>query len=188
MDYDVIEGRKEGDVRYGTAEQIRRLRRKLGENGSNTVEPEMDTAAAIDMVREKLFIVPEPGVRGDLVLGRHTWKEYIRGLHEGWLGPLDEPPSLPESLPLSQIEPSPIHPPTEARTDSPAATTENPLTTPAPEKPPEEETKEEEKKKPYPPPSYLPRRKQALPAWLLLLHPLRLSLRSRSGSHASSRD
>ena len=42
MDYEVIEGRKEGDVRYGTAEQIRRLRRKKGEKGNSDTEPEMD--------------------------------------------------------------------------------------------------------------------------------------------------
>ena len=150
MDYEVIEGRKEGDVRFGTAESIRRLRRKRGEKG--TTEPEMDTAMAIDQMREASLTLPEPGVKGDLVLGRHTWKEYVRGLHEGWLGPLDEPP---EPIP----EPSPIHPPTEARTENPEATT-------SPEaaqkdladqdKPPEEQKKEEQKKKPYPPPAFLP--------------------------------
>ncbi|KAK5947073.1 mitochondrial import inner membrane translocase subunit tim54 [Knufia obscura] len=153
MDYEVIEGRKEGDVRYGTAEQIRRLRRKKGEQA--TTEQEMDTAMAIDLMRERMMVEPEPGVKGDLVLGRHTWKEYIRGIHEGWLGPLDEPA---EPEPIS--EPSPIHPPTEPRTENPEATT-------APEaaeknladqeKPPEEKKEEEkeEKKKTYPPPAYL---------------------------------
>ncbi|OCT51850.1 Mitochondrial import inner membrane translocase subunit tim54 [Cladophialophora carrionii] len=152
MDYDVIEGRKEGDVRYGTAEQIRRLRRKRGEKGADAIEPEMDAEAAIDMVREKMHILPESGVRGDLVLGRHTWKEYIRGLHEGWLGPITEP-----APPLSEVEASPIHPPTKARTDDPSPTTEtSDIAQPESEKTPEEETKAEEKKKPYPPPSYLP--------------------------------
>lgn len=144
MDYDVVEGRKEGDVRYGTAEQIRRLRRKRGEQGPTPVEEEPDTETAVDMVREKMQVVPEPGVKGDLVLGRHTWKEYIRGVHEGWLGPVQEP-IPPQEL---ESEPSPIHPPTEARTDDPAATTENQ----EPEKKAEEE---KEKKKPSPPPAYL---------------------------------
>ena len=153
MDYEVIEGRKEGDVRYGTAEQIRRLRRKKGEH-ANT-EQEMDTAMAIDLLRERIMVEPEPGVRGDLVLGRHTWKEYIRGIHEGWLGPLDEPPE-------PALEPSPIHPPTESRTENPEATTspeaaENNLADQdkPPEEKKEEEKKEGEKKKTYPPPSYL---------------------------------
>jgi len=141
MDYDVIEGRKEGDVRYGTAEQIRRLRRKKGETSASEKEP--DVEQAIDMIRDKMHIQPEPGLRGDLVIGRHTWKEYIRGIHEGWLGPVDAPPPEPE--------PSPIHPPTEARTDDPSATTPPP---PAEDKKAEEEKKE--KKPPYPPPAYLP--------------------------------
>lgn len=159
MDYEVIEGRKEGDVRYGTAEQIRRLRRKQGERGPSGQEPEMDAIMAVDMVREKLGVRPYDGVRGDLVLGRHTWKEYIRGIHEGWLGPLEEP-----SEPVQQ-ESSPIHPPTELRTDDPAVTT-NPETAQSnldaqqaplpPEKKEEEKEKEKETKKIYPPATYLP--------------------------------
>lgn len=148
MDYEVIEGRKEGDVRYGTAEQIRRLRRKKGEQGET--EQEMDTAMAIDLMRERMMVEPEPGVKGDLVLGRHTWKEYIRGIHEGWLGPIDEPPA-------PVIEPSPIHPPTEPRTENPEATTspEAAEKNLADQEKPPEEKKEEEKKKIYPPPAYL---------------------------------
>ena len=163
MDYDVIEGRKEGDVRYGTAEQIRRIRRKNGEKDASVSEPEMDTEGAVDMVREKLFITSESGVRGDLVLGRHTWKEYMRGLHEGWLGPVDEPPPPSEPILLPEINSTPTLPPTGARTESPAATTEvSSPTSPEPEeKAPEEVPKEEEKKKPYPPPSYLPINKYA---------------------------
>lgn len=150
MDYDVIEGRKEGDVRYGTAEQIRRLRRKKGESGSITNEEDIDVVTQIELMRESRGIYPEPGRRGDLVLGRHTWKEYVRGVHEGWLGPLDEP--VVEE-PIS--EPSPIHPPTEARTDDPAATL--PSADDNKEEKKEEEKKPEEpaKKKPSPPPSYL---------------------------------
>jgi import inner membrane translocase subunit TIM54 len=46
----------------------------------------------------------EPGPKGDLVIGRHTWKEYVRGLHEGWLGPLDAPPPPPEELAIDAPE------------------------------------------------------------------------------------
>ena len=108
MDYDVIEGRREGEVRYGTAEQIRRFRRKRGEKGSQDVtEPNLDQNLAD--LREKMGIKPEPGVRGDLVIGRQTWKEYLRGLHEGWLGPLDEP--APPPAPETTAAVSSIHPP-----------------------------------------------------------------------------
>lgn len=93
LDYTVIEGRREGDVRAGTAENIRKLRRKAGEPSSTVEEPSVE--AVVTAVREQIGITDEPGPKGDLVIGRHTWKEYIRGLHEGWLGPLDAPP-IPE--------------------------------------------------------------------------------------------
>lgn len=153
MDYEVIEGRKEGDVRYGTAEHIRRLRRRKGEKSET--EPEMDTAMAIDLMRERMQLQPEAGVKGDLILGRHTWKEYIRGIHEGWLGPLDEPPE-------PMAEPSPIHLATESRTDDPESTLplesseQNTINQEKSEDKKDDEKKEDEKKKkPYPPPAYL---------------------------------
>ncbi|KAJ5665992.1 Mitochondrial import inner membrane translocase subunit Tim54 [Penicillium maclennaniae] len=95
LDYTVVEGRREGDVRAGTAESIRKLRRKAGEPSSVVTEPTVESAV-LD-ARERMGIQDEPGPKGDLVIGRHTWKEYVRGLHEGWLGPLD-PPSPPVDL------------------------------------------------------------------------------------------
>ncbi|KAF7184024.1 hypothetical protein CNMCM7691_004514 [Aspergillus felis] len=92
LDYTVIEGRREGDVRAILAEQIRKHRRKAGEPSS--VVEEVGNEDIIADARQKIGVVEEPGPKGDLVIGRHTWKEYIRGLHEGWLGPLD-PPSPP---------------------------------------------------------------------------------------------
>lgn len=91
VDYEVIEGRREGEVRAKTAERIRTWRRRAGEPSTTTVEPTTDDIVA--MSRSTLGIQQEPGVGGDLVIGRNTWKEYLRGIHEGWLGPLDEPPA-----------------------------------------------------------------------------------------------
>lgn len=149
MDYDVIEGRKEGDVRYGTAEQIRRLRRKKGEKGeAANEEEEMDPETLVEKAREQLKIRPEPGIRGDLVIGRHTWKEYIRGLHEGWLGPLDQPKPPPQDL--TPAEPIPPPPPSDDASPSSTAHTQS-------EKPAEaQKPQEQEKKPPFPPPAYIP--------------------------------
>ena len=150
MDYDVIEGRKEGDVRYGTAEQIRRLRRKSGE--ANSKSEVVDSVKVLEDMRERMQITLEPATGGDLVLGRHTWKEYVRGLHEGWLGPIDESPE-PVAAPSPDLpvisDASPIHNIGEPNSDQ-----TKPETDTEPEKAPEEEPAEE-KKKPYPPPSYL---------------------------------
>ncbi|GIK03176.1 mitochondrial import inner membrane translocase subunit tim54 [Aspergillus viridinutans] len=100
LDYTVIEGRREGDVRATLAERIRKHRRKAGEPSS--VVEEIGNEDIIADARQKIGVVEEPGPKGDLVIGRHTWKEYIRGLHEGWLGPLDppSPPAAPVEEPL----------------------------------------------------------------------------------------
>jgi import inner membrane translocase subunit TIM54 len=165
MDYDVIEGRREGEVRYGTAEQIRKLRRKRGEQGLNPVEEEPDVAQAIDMIREKMQVLPEPMLAGDLVLGRHTWKEYIRGVHEGWLGPLDEPPPpVPEPSPVPvpvevSMQPSAVgeevHAAVAAVAETGEAVGSGETAATEPEKTPEEIKAEEKPKKPKTPPAYI---------------------------------
>ena len=148
MDWDVVEGRKEGEVRAGLAEKIRKLRKQNGE----TSQVEAGEESQEDLYREmrkKAGISDWDGVQGDLVLGRHTWKEYIRGLHEGWLGPLDEyqPPepgnkdpqpvaahstesSLPE-IPISETSPSEL-PSSSPQTDT---TTPEPPSEKSAEKP-----------------------------------------------------
>lgn len=89
MDWDVVEGRKEGEVRAGLAEKIRKLRKRNGET-SQAKPGEESQEDLYQEMRKRAGITDWDGVQGDLVLGRHTWKEYIRGLHEGWLGPLEE--------------------------------------------------------------------------------------------------
>jgi import inner membrane translocase subunit TIM54 len=86
MDWDVVEGRKEGDVRFKTAEKTRKRRRAGGEGDALSEE---DRAA--EVTKQRFGTDDAAGVAGDLVIGRHTWKEYIRGLHEGWLGPANAP-------------------------------------------------------------------------------------------------
>ncbi|KAK0268348.1 mitochondrial import inner membrane translocase subunit tim54 [Friedmanniomyces endolithicus] len=94
MDWDVVEGRKEGDVRHKTAERVRRKRRRRGE-GEALEEEELQKEYAMELMRERNGTGEYPGVSGDLVVGRHTWKEYVRGVHEGWLGPVDQPTVVP---------------------------------------------------------------------------------------------
>lgn len=90
LDWEFVQGRQQGDVRAAVAEKIRRARRAHERPG----EPLPSTAdAAVEEVRKKMALPEYEGVKGDLVFGLHTWKEYVRGLHEGWLGPLDPPPS-----------------------------------------------------------------------------------------------
>lgn len=113
LDWEVIEGRKEGEVRAGLAEKIRKLRKRNGEKSLvELTEEDQEKETKDDLyheMRKTTGIHEWNGIQGDLVLGRNTWKEYIRGLHEGWLGPLDLPRS-PESVnavPEPLLEPTP---------------------------------------------------------------------------------
>ncbi|KUJ07928.1 uncharacterized protein LY89DRAFT_725274 [Mollisia scopiformis] len=87
LDWEFIQGRKEGDVRAEIAEKIRNSRLPPDQRREEDVITETRRSSGI----------PEfDGIRGDIVIGRHTWKEYVRGVHEGWLGPLTEPSSVGE--------------------------------------------------------------------------------------------
>lgn len=94
LDWEFRQGRQQGDIRAVVAEEVRKKRRRAEGEGEETVE-EHDLATTeehIEQWRRQHGIVEYEGVRGDVVIGRHTWKEYLRGLHEGWLGPLRAPP------------------------------------------------------------------------------------------------
>jgi import inner membrane translocase subunit TIM54 len=144
LDWEFIQGRKEGDVRAELAEKIRNSR----------IPPEQRTEeSVVDEVRRRSGIKEFDGVGGDIVIGRHTWKEYVRGLHEGWLGPLTEPPKPSEEKSTEEINtpekqaPSPTeispgiasHSRTEEDGNSPSDQT--PLPTESEPKPEEKPTK-----------------------------------------------
>ena len=137
MDWEFVQGRQQGDVRAAMAEKIRRSRKEV-ERPEEDVLPTNDKA--ILESRKRSGIPEYGGVKGDLVVGRHTWKEYLRGLHEGWLGPLD-PPVLPEP----PKAPEPETTPQEGSADG-TKTEENK------EDKKEEKKEEEEEKKPERPP------------------------------------
>ncbi|KAL2803045.1 mitochondrial import inner membrane translocase subunit Tim54 [Aspergillus granulosus] len=133
LDYNVIEGRREGDVRAAFAELIRRERRRAGE--PSTVVEESTTEEVVYQSRKRSGVRDEPGPKGDLVIGRHTWKEYIRGLHEGWLGPIDPPQAPVDEPAMNEVPEAPAQEAAEA-----------PFASEQAEEKKEEEKKEEEKK------------------------------------------
>ncbi len=77
------------------------MRAELAEKIRNSrLPPELRMEEDVVMdTRRKNDIKEFDGPRGDIVIGRHTWKEYVRGMHEGWLGPLTEPPKPVEEQP-----------------------------------------------------------------------------------------
>ena len=142
LDWDVVEGRKEGDICGSTAERIRKKRRKA--EGALLPEEEEDI---VEATRQQFNIRESDQPGGDLVLGRHTWKEYVRGLHEGWLGP-SVPPPEPTPDPITAPESIPDTPAPDTSDDaSPQATPDEP--------PQKEEEPSKPKKKPWPPEPYI---------------------------------
>ncbi|ROV99455.1 hypothetical protein VMCG_06329 [Cytospora schulzeri] len=99
LDWEFVQGRQQGDIRAAVAEKVRRRRRtqekdSVGGGGPDffAVEAQLPTEEdRLEAFRRAHGIPEYDGVRGDVVIGRHAWKEYIRGLHEGWLGPLKAP-------------------------------------------------------------------------------------------------
>ena len=146
LDWEVIEGRKEGEVQAGLAEKIRKLRKRNGEEPSQEPTEESEEKENLDdllyEVRQRSGVTEWNGVQGDLVLGRHTWKEYIRGLHEGWLSPLDPPrpgesPEVePQPLPTPSETPPADSPPTETPSSELASDSSPQTEPPAPDPPP----------------------------------------------------
>ena len=157
MDWDVVEGRKEGDVRHKTAEKVRKRRRKGGEG---ELGDEFAGEMMVEEQRKKNGTQDWQGVSGDIVIGRNTWKEYIRGLHEGWLGPVEAPKQQEAEQQQSPEQPSigefaaknatNIFPRDKQAADSAQSSESSPA-----EETPSEEKKEEEKPKPRQPPPYI---------------------------------
>lgn len=76
VDYDVVEARRMGELRFLVAEAVRAQRRG-------------DPDGPIEEVRKRVGIERVGGAGGVVVVGRHAWKEYLAGVQEGWLGPLE---------------------------------------------------------------------------------------------------
>ncbi|KAL8794496.1 MAG: hypothetical protein Q9195_002969 [Heterodermia aff. obscurata] len=157
LDWEVLEGRREGEVRAGLASKIRRIRRRNGEHFADQgVEESVEDR--LEDFRRSAQVKSWDGVQGDLILGRHTWKEYVRGIHEGWLGPLDSPtvpePSLPD--PTALLE-QPLAPGESLADLTPDEASQDPNSTESDALPqPEPPAQEPEKPPDKPPPKISP--------------------------------
>ncbi|CAK7235527.1 mitochondrial import inner membrane translocase subunit tim54 [Sporothrix curviconia] len=154
LDWEFVVGRRQGDVRAVVAERVRRTRRESeseGGSGSSSSTGGEDEAAVdipteadvVEELRRRNGIPKYTGIRGDIVVGRHTWKEYVRGLHEGWLGPL-KAPAAKKTGTVDAAASSPAATTTSTDSTSPASS-ETPATLGAPAPEPEEKEKEEPK-------------------------------------------
>ncbi|KAK9240145.1 mitochondrial import inner membrane translocase subunit Tim54 [Lipomyces kononenkoae] len=78
IDWELVEAKRQGEIRHHVAEQIRKERR-----GDADSRDELMRA-----VTDGLSYDTEGGV---ICVGRGAYKEYLHGLNEGWLGPLEMP-------------------------------------------------------------------------------------------------
>ncbi|RKF57453.1 Mitochondrial import inner membrane translocase subunit tim54 [Erysiphe neolycopersici] len=86
LDWEFIQGRKEGEIREKVSDRIKNSRLSIEERA------EKDCIAQFRL-RNNVKDCRDPG--GDIIIGRHTWKEYIQGIHEGWLAAPRKPSDLP---------------------------------------------------------------------------------------------
>lgn len=86
IDYTVKSAKRQGEIRSTVAEEIRNIRRaELGLPLSyKDDKDELDR-----FIESKIKKSDVPG--GVICVGRGAYKEYMNGLHEGWLGPLEAP-------------------------------------------------------------------------------------------------
>ncbi|KAK7430784.1 mitochondrial import inner membrane translocase subunit tim54 [Neonectria magnoliae] len=144
LDWEFVQGRQQGDVRAAVAEKIRRSRREQERPGEDVVKTEENS---IDDLRKKMGVPEYEGVNGDVIFGLHAWKEYVRGLHEGWLGPLDAP-----AQPEPEMKPAPVEAaPAVEQTDSNKIESDD---KPEGDKPEEEKKEEKKPERPPQPPPY----------------------------------
>ena len=80
IDFELLEGKMQGDIRHTVAQAIRDKRRGID--------------GMTELTRLAMDKLDYDQTGGDIVIGRHTFKEYVRGIHEGVLGPLEEPESV----------------------------------------------------------------------------------------------
>lgn len=83
VDHEIIDEKQQGHIRTAVAQEIREKRR-----GNTPEEDEIDARIMAGIHRD------DRG--GALLIGRGAYKEWMSGLQEGWLGPLEEPESVKE--------------------------------------------------------------------------------------------
>lgn len=96
VDYEVKTENRQGEIRYAVAEEIRNKRRKAQGLPTSESDPETRKDALDKQIEQNLARDHTGGV---IIVGRGAYKEFMNGVQEGWLGPLDDPnPKEPEAV------------------------------------------------------------------------------------------
>lgn len=124
VDYEVKTENRQGEIRNMVAEEIRNKRRSSQGLPTSDVDPE-NRKDALDRQIEQNLNRDQTG--GVIIVGRGAYKEFMNGVQEGWLGPLDDPnPKAPEVVekPLEPVADKPVETLAEALPESTTESTE----------------------------------------------------------------
>ncbi|KAI8989726.1 mitochondrial import inner membrane translocase subunit Tim54 [Trametes punicea] len=83
IDYDMVKGRRHGDIARYVADKIRKERRIMAGLDQPSVGPMALPGASLEEKRQREL---DGGI---ILVGRHTFKEYMAGLKRGWTERLD---------------------------------------------------------------------------------------------------
>lgn len=95
VDYEVKSETRQGEIRHMVAEQIRKTRREaldLPDTEDKSSLSEIEKKEEADIKRQLQSHLVRDDTGGIICVGRGAYKEYLMGIQEGWLGPLDPPP------------------------------------------------------------------------------------------------
>ena len=109
VDYELRESMRPESVRYTLAKELRSQRadvqRKLDELATSTAADQAQWGSSLISFlgsgRERSLENKLPSMQS-IIIGRHTYKEYMYGLHEGILGPLENPHVQDELTPADE--------------------------------------------------------------------------------------
>lgn len=98
VDYVVRTESRQGEIRAMVAEEVRNKRRKTHGIPTSEADPNHN--------KDEIALQIERGITRDqtggvICIGRGAYKEYINGLQEGWLGPLEAPVEPEEPVVLT---------------------------------------------------------------------------------------
>ncbi|KAF5093116.1 hypothetical protein D0Z00_004239 [Geotrichum galactomycetum] len=101
VDYEVKTESRQGEIRNLVAEEIRNKRRKGLGLPTSEADPETRKDALDRQIEQNLNRDQTGGI---IIIGRGAYKEYVNGVQEGWLGPLEDPNPAPVAEKVQEKE------------------------------------------------------------------------------------
>lgn len=123
VDYEVKGESRQGEIRHMVAEEIRNKRRVAQGLPPSESDPETKKDALDKQIEQNLDRDQTGGI---IIIGRGAYKEFLNGVQEGWLGPLENP-HVPEPEVVENPPDVVTERPVETLGDVPAQASESTL-------------------------------------------------------------